>query len=60
MQVFQHTSMDATRRALSRFGLAGHPDQDDNPETGKDPSAAERPPEPEQKAPPAQPVDVLQ
>lgn len=59
MQVFQHTSMDATRRALSRFGLAGHPDQDDNPQAGADPSAAERPPEPEKKASPTEPMEVL-
>lgn len=59
MRVFQHTSMDATRRALSRFGLAGDPAQDDNPETGVDPSASERPPAPEPKAPPPEPVEPL-
>ena len=59
MRVFQHTSMDATRRQLSRFGLAGDPAQDENPETGVDPAAAERPPEPEPKAPPPEPVEPL-
>jgi len=58
-RVFQHTSMDATRRALSRFGLAGDPAQDDNPETGVDPAASERPPEPEPKAPAPEPVEPL-
>ena len=52
MQVFQHTSLEATRRQLARFGLAGDPAQDDNPVTGTDPEASERPPEPEPKAPP--------
>ena len=52
MQVSKHTSLDATRRQLARFGLAGDPAQDDNPETGVEPEASERPPEPEPKAPP--------
>jgi hypothetical protein len=58
-RVFQHTSLDATRRQLARFGLAGDPMHDENPETGIDPQAAERPPEPEPKAPPAEPMEPL-
>jgi hypothetical protein len=52
MRVYEHTSLDATRRQLARFGLAGDPEQDKNPETGTEPAAEDRPPEPEPKAPP--------
>lgn len=58
-RVYEHTSLDATRRQLARFGLAGDPDQDKNPETGIEPEAKERPPEPEKKAPPAEPVEPI-
>jgi hypothetical protein len=51
-KVYEHTSLDATRRQLARFGLAGDPEQDKNPETGTEPAAEDRPPEPEPKAPP--------
>ena len=51
-KVYEHTSLDATRRQLSRFGLAGAPEQDKNPETGTQPKAEDRPPDPEPKAPP--------
>jgi hypothetical protein len=56
-KVYEHTSLDATRRQLARFGLAGDPDQDKNPETGTEPAAEDRPPEPEPKAPPPNELD---